>query len=131
MDKCYSFNEEDFDGDLESVVHQIDDYEVGKIVTAFEGDAVWEAAIDSLIRVGDIIEMVQERAYDHAGEVAEDYLKNVSVEAKNELHALLVGWFEKHKYNPNFYTVKNIRPIRVRLLEDGECEIVKDATHDQ
>lgn len=124
-DKCYSFNEEDFDGDLESTVYQLGDYEVGKVVDAYEGDAVYITTMGKLLHVGDILDMAQERAYDTCGEVAEDYLKDVSLEAKNELHALLVGWFEKHKFNPTFYNVENIKPIRVRLLEDGECEIVE------
>ncbi|WP_222833265.1 hypothetical protein [Pseudomonas sp. SC3(2021)] len=47
------------------------------------------------LAVGDIIEMLGERAYDDVGEVAEDW-PDVSAEARQELDAILGAWVSKH-----------------------------------
>ena len=60
--------------------------------------------------VDDIIETMGERAYDEAGEVAEEF-PDVSNEAKTELEELLRGWCEKYA-RPTFW------------VADGVCEFI-------
>lgn len=127
MDKCYSINREDFNDELQDCENQLGpEAKEGDIITAYEGECIPFTAVPDLIDVGDIIETVQDRAHDKGGEHAESYLDNVTTEAKGELHALLVGWFEKHKLEPTFWGVKNIKPIKVKLLADGYLEPVPE-----
>lgn len=58
----------------------------------------------------DLLETMGERAYDEAGEVAEEY-PDVTNEAKVELDGLIRGWCEKYA-RPNFW------------VADGEAEFV-------
>lgn len=60
-----------------------------------------------------ILEQIAEGVYDQCGECAEDYLDDVSKSHKEELEGLILGWFEKHKYNPTCYSVVNIETIMV------------------
>lgn len=56
--------------------------------------------------VDDIIETMGERAYDEAGEVAEEY-PDVTAEAKAELEELLRGWCEKYA-RPTFWVADGV-----------------------
>ena len=70
-----------------------------------------------LIDANDIIEMLAERAYDVAGEIAEDYATDVSNKAGKELDAFLYKWIEK--YAPiYFYQVENVQCIVIEGEEN-------------
>jgi hypothetical protein len=76
------------------------------------GDKVWHGTADQpsvreLFDANDVIETMGERAYDIAGEYAEDY-PNVSEEARQELDQLLEDWMNKHAA-PTFFTVSDIQ----------------------
>jgi hypothetical protein len=59
------------------------------------------------IDADEVIERIQEAAYEECGEWAEDYPK-VDDQAKAELDALLTAWQEKY-CTPSFYLVHNIQ----------------------
>lgn len=56
-----------------------------------------------------VLERIGEIVYDEVGEVAEDYLRYVSKEHKEELqdklNEVFYAWQEKYNYKPNFYTI--------------------------
>lgn len=77
--------------------------------------------VDIRVDADDVIENIQNRVYSEHGEVAEEYLDNVSKEQLNELDEALNkvfnDWKDKHKFEPNFFTVEEIKEYD---LETGE-----------
>lgn len=76
----------------------------------------WIGQIESIplssLVIGDfIVEDIQTRAQDQAGESAEDYLNDVSKEEVAELEQVIVDWFEKKGYVPRFYAIKNSEQV--------------------
>ena len=69
------------------------------------------------IDVEDALERINAIMYDEVGEVAEDYLYDVSEEHKEELQDKLdevfYAWQEKYNYKPYFYTISNEEIIEV------------------
>lgn len=64
-----------------------------------------------------VIEDIQEAMYEENGEVAEDYLndvtKEVMLELEKELNKVFYKWQKKHNYEPTFYTIINEEIINV------------------
>jgi hypothetical protein len=88
----------------------------GEYIPAQVGDTLYygtAVALDvtKLVDSGDIIEMLGERAWDFAGEWAEDF-PDVSKEERNELDDFLKSWFEKY-CKPTFYSVKDIKEYTI------------------
>lgn len=63
--------------------------------------------------VDDLLERIQEAAYENGGEFAEDYLDDVTKEHREELDDLIQNWFIKHKYLPSWYNIYEIDEISV------------------
>jgi hypothetical protein len=65
----------------------------------------------------DLIQEIQRKAVEEVGDVAEDWLENVSEVAAAELNAsleaLLASWIEKHKLAPTFFRVVDIEKHEV------------------
>ena len=78
--------------------------EVGRVV--YFGDAIRPLA-KHLIGADDVKETLEMRAWDIAGEWADDF-PNCSPEAYKLLDNYLKRWVDKH-CNINFYTVKNVQ----------------------
>lgn len=70
------------------------------------------------IDVDRVIEDIQNTMYDEAGEIAEDYLDNVTtehrLELEGELNKVFYQWQEKHNYKPTFYRVISEEIIEVK-----------------
>lgn len=117
---CYSFNEEHFEETFETKEEAIEEalwyYKDDKL----DQDFIWVGQTKS-IRLGvdtyQIIEGLQEEAYEQAGEVAENFLHNIKPddmkELEESLNKALFAWMDKFKHNPRFYTVENIEKIEV------------------
>ena len=118
-EKCWSRDEENFS--YQSLEDLLDTHDELK-----PGDTVWVADavrpdMNRLIDADDVTQTMGERAYDIAGEHAEDY-PDVSKEAEDELNALLAGWISKN-CAPTFWGVENVRAY---VLSDDDCQA---ATH--
>lgn len=61
--------------------------------------------------VDELLERMQEAAYEDGGEFAEDYLDDVTKEHREELDELIQNWFIKHKYLPEWYNIYEIDEI--------------------
>ncbi|KHD14360.1 hypothetical protein [Clostridium butyricum] len=61
------------------------------------------------VDVDQIINNIQEAMYDDIGEVAEDYLDDVSnedaLDLEKRLNEVFCKWQEEHNYKPSFYKV--------------------------
>jgi hypothetical protein len=99
---CWSNNDENFHSDIELVVDQLN---VGDII--YEGVMV-PPDVSKWIDADSVIDDIKCQADDECGEYAEDFLSNVSNEAKQELGKLIADWVNKHD-KPHFWSVENVR----------------------
>lgn len=69
-----------------------------------------------------VIEEAQELAYDECGEVAQDWLDDVTPEQVEDLRESLrtawLSWLQKHKLEPTWFSVDNIESHEVCELEE-------------
>lgn len=67
------------------------------------------------VDIDGMLENISVSVYDEVGEVAEDYLNDVTKEHRSELeekvNEVVQEWMEKHKYKPNFFSVTNVEKI--------------------
>jgi hypothetical protein len=119
---CYSFNEENFEGEFDTK-----EQAVAEAIWYYKDDEkdqdfIWVGQtkpISSGVNVDSIIEQLGEEAYDQAGEYAEDYLTNVTLNhqrvLEERLNEVLLAWMKEYNYEPNFWTVENIEKVDVSI----------------
>ena len=87
------------EGRKEAIEYKKDSFKVGII----------EESTNFGVDVDQVIENIQEAMYDEVGEVAEDYLDDVSkkdaLELEEKLNEVFYKWQEEHNYKPSFYKV--------------------------
>jgi hypothetical protein len=117
---CYSFNGENFEGDFDT-----EEQAIAEAIWYYKDDEkdqdfIWVGqtqAISVGVNVDSLLENLGEEAYEQAGEYAEDYLTNVKIEhqkvLEEKLNSVLATWMKEFKYEPNFWTVKNVEKIDV------------------
>lgn len=118
---CYSFNEENYEGDFDTKEQAIAEaIWYYKEDDDIDQDIIWVGqtkAISLGVNVDRIIEDLGEEAYDQSGEYAEDYLTDVKKShqriLEERLNNVLYSWMKEFKYEPNFYTVENVEEIEV------------------
>jgi hypothetical protein len=89
--------------------------------TVYIGDVV-KVETKALIDASSIVEAVQERACEGAGEASEDYLAVVSAEQLKELQHLVADWADRVE-TVNFWRVGNIASHVITAEDLGEtCE---------
>jgi len=111
-DLCYSTNNELY-YDYCTVMDNLKEYHaVGDKVEIWEANAKRFKHSD-FINSRYIIESIKERAYDECGEVAEDYLSDLTKDQINDLQDHISKWFEKNAGNIEFYGVENEHKIEV------------------
>lgn len=95
------------EGRKEAVECKTDGFKVGII----------ENAHNFGIDVVSVIEQIQEKMYNEMGEVAEDYLDDVTKddlhELEEKLNTVYHEWQKKHSYYPSFYKVISEEIIEV------------------
>lgn len=102
-----------------AVDHHGGDLRVGS--TVYIGDVV-QVETEALIDASSIVEAMQERAYEDAGEASEDYLAVVSAEQLKELQHLVADWADRVE-TVNFWRVGNIASHVISAEDLGEtCE---------
>lgn len=66
-----------------------------------------------ILELSDLIEAMQDRAYDFGDEYSEAYLTDLSSTKAEELEEIILEWFNYNVAQPNFYKVKNTENISV------------------
>lgn len=113
---CYSWNGEDFRsgtfGSLGAALCSAAADNDGEHTHVYIGKAQRPINSQFFPNAEDVIEHIENQAYDYGGEFAEDYM-DVSSEANedlnNQLHALLDSWCKKHGLHPDFYQVYSVK----------------------
>lgn len=95
------------EGGKEAIEYKKDSFKVGII----------EESTNFGVDIDQVIENIQEAMYDEVGEVAEDYLDDVSkkdaLELEEKLNEVFYKWQEEHNYKPSFYKVISEEIIKV------------------
>lgn len=98
--------------DYEDLMNELREYNnKGEEVEVFEADKKPYIHAD-FINVDDLIDGMQTRAMDECGEIAEEYLNEITEEDKCDLAMHIASWFNKHD-KINLYGVENERKIMV------------------
>ena len=117
---CYSFNEENFEGDFETKEDAIaegtyyakDEYEG---VTIFHVGTQKEVVIG--VNVDAIIEQLGEDASEQAGEAADDYLRRIKIKEvvilEEKLNEVVHSWLSDFGHRSTFWTVDNVEKIDI------------------
>jgi hypothetical protein len=113
----YSLDEEIFYDDLDEVMDMLNDdsdNEPGDRVVIYRGTPVRVNHYD-IVKDIDIIGILQDAAADEDGEMAEDYLTDVSEGVANRINILLSKILDKLAKQPNYHRVENIQPMTVTI----------------
>lgn len=128
MELKYSTDEETYNyDDLREAGECAFDYvgaEVGDTRTIYVGEPVRPIASDF---IPNYIEAMGEMAYDEIGEhVGEwpEYTGEQEKELVDGIKAAVDSWADKYGRHPTFYSIKNARPMTIRLMENDEYEEV-------
>ena len=130
--KAYSSNEDcsytkDFDEACERLFDD-ENVKVGSIRNLYVGDVVEQLISNYCPSANNIIEMVAEQAYEECGEWSDDYLDNlpdnVVSDLEKRIKSLMTDWANIHKLQPTFWIVENIKPVKVKLIDDNEYQIL-------
>ena len=102
------FNGEEFDTKKEAIESMISEvghgghFWVGRIVELITGSFV-----DCESMIEDAVCQAEERV----GEVAEDWLSNMTEEQKSELNQLIIKWLDDKGFKPTFYAIADSEEI--------------------
>ena len=110
-EQCYSLDNEKYKN-YEDLMNELKEfYNISKEVEVWEADRVeWNHS--DFINVDDLIHNMQTDAMDECGEVAEEYLNDVTDEKKEALKNHISNWFYANA-KLNFYGVENEKKIVV------------------
>lgn len=116
---CYSFNKEDYNEGRDTIKETLEEAKRetrvdSKLYETKEEPLVWIAETiypQPLIDLDNVLEQLQDQAYDMGSDYAEDYLGDVSnedlKELEEKLNAVFLEWQNKHNYQPHFFSWKN------------------------
>ena len=114
----YVFNINDtWTDDVDHVEHYINELEFSPEDTIEIGERVTVLHKD-IFNLRDLIEDMQDNAYEMADEYAEDYLKDLTTEKAKELEDLILQWLNKNVKQPNFFNVKNEKEITIKEFRE-------------
>lgn len=95
------------EGETEAREYEKDSFFVARAVFTFKPH----------IDAENVIEEIQQNAYDNGGEYAETYLDDVKREHRDELeeklNEVLSNWINKYGYTPDFYSVEDVETYRL------------------
>lgn len=110
-EQCYSQDNEKYTDYANFMDDLKEFYNIGESVEVWEADKV-EYEHTQFINVDDLIENMQSEAMDECGEVAEEYLNELTNDQKSDLYRHISLWFMQHS-KINFYGVENAKKIVV------------------
>lgn len=120
MDYSYSYDEENYHGNFQSPEAAaadvfLDDPEIDEI---WVGENSYVTAHE-FIDADDVLENAQQRADEHAGECAGDWLSWFGKEKRAELEVLIGDWLQENE-PPRFWTIENPRKVsREQVIAAG------------
>lgn len=114
----YAFNINDYwYDDIDYVEHFLDEQQFSPEDTIEIGEKV-PVHHEDIFDLRDMIEEMENQAYEIAGEYSEDYLTDLTVEKADELETLILNWLNTNTKQPNFFTVKGEKEITVQEFRE-------------
>ena len=114
----YVFNINDtWTDDVDYVEHFIEELEFNLTDTIEFGERVPVLHKD-IFNIRDLIEDLQDDAYEMADEYSEDYLSELTFGKAYELEELILLWLNKNVKQPNFFNVKNEKEITIKEFRE-------------
>ncbi|UUV46501.1 hypothetical protein [Bacillus phage vB_BanS-Thrax3] len=118
---CYSRDGEHFEGEFETKKDAIAEAIFYLKEEDDDRDYIYIGISQEIglgVNASQIIEDLQEQAYDQAGDYADSFLTRVPREQEELLEArmneVLHDWLKDFNHKPNFWTVVDVEKIRVR-----------------
>lgn len=74
----------------------------------------------SYFKVEDLLESINEYAYNECGEFAEDYLQALPQEIIDDLESVVCKWADKHKLNPTWFMVEDVVEVKVYPVDKND-----------
>lgn len=110
----YSSDEEYFHSEIDDL--DLGDVEDGEKVVIYRGNPVRVTHMDFLKNLN-LVETLQQMSYDEDGDMAEDYLMDVSEADEAEIIKEINKILCKYASQPGYYRVANIVPITITVGE--------------
>lgn len=111
------FNGEQFETEDEAIDYMVNDLPKGD---DFYIGVPRKVEIGNLFNISQLIDAIQENAYDEVGDVAEDYLSDCNYKKQQELEKIICDWFKKNNFEPTFYAVDDIK--HYLILDDKKVK---------
>lgn len=107
---------EDKEDAISYALSEYDDNQISEMkkVTIYKG-VKKKQNFNQFLNVSQIIEYINEAAYESCGEVAEDYLAYLLQEVEDDLEKVINDWHTRHNLEPTFYMIEDIEPVEVDL----------------
>lgn len=120
---AYSTNNEEFNYTeiSEALEYAWDLDEDASLFTIYEGEVYKKTA--SSYAPSDLTENLSEIAYEEAGEFAEGWpsaTNEQSLELQAAIKKTIDEWADKHKLQPTFFTVRNVKERYFRIVKESE-----------
>lgn len=116
--KDYVFNINDYwTNDVDYVEHFLEELEYNSTDKIEIGESVPILHRD-IFDLRDIIERMQDQAYELADEYSEGYLGDLTTEKAEELQSLILNWLNINVNHPNFFNIKNEKEITVQEFRE-------------
>lgn len=124
-DKCYSYNEEGFTDYKSAIESALENFFIDN--PTFEGETEFEIFEGSQIehKIGDFLPWITDgitnNCSDECGEYADSWILKIDKlekEIQELVKTTLNNWADQTNNQPNFWSVKNVRPISVKIKID-------------
>lgn len=76
----------------------------------------------SYFKVEDLLESINEYAYNECGEFAEDYLQALPQEVIDNLKNVVCKWADKHKLQPTWFMVEDVVEVKVYPVDKNDID---------
>lgn len=127
--KVYSVNNEEFNhnelGDAVEDCYASTFLEVGETTVIYAADSIGQKASNF---IPDIVEYMQEIAYEECGEYVDTWPDATQSQRDNlnrTIGNVVNVWADQNNLKPKFYKVENIKEIKIKLLnEDCDYEVI-------
>lgn len=119
MTYSYSFNEENFYGEFDSIEEAIAEAKEDCCGDEFEVFIGENGEFKPSVDGERCMDMLREQAADECGECSDNYLYEIPKGAEKELTDVLTEafnkWAKKHGQEPNFYPVNNVKKYSLEV----------------
>ena len=119
----WSFADEAIEDIAQQALDEITEEEFAELgyVTIYKGVQKTQH-FKSYFKAEDLLESINEYAYNECGDLAEDYLQALPQEVIDDLESSVCQWADKHKLNPTWFMVEDVVEVRVFPVDKNDID---------